>query len=133
MDRVWPRFLLALASTILTAGVAVHAAAFNKVVLAVRHSNLPDFYGRSLKMLWLADSATLLLFAGILVLFAVRPALASRPVLLLLAILPAASAALLYAFLGNFFPGHLLTVVSGAVFIAGLRFPQTRRADGSVT
>jgi len=107
-----PRLLLGTAALLSGLGGVIHAAAFRKALMALGASNLPAFYAGSSKGLWLADSATLLILAAIFGVVAVRPSAASRPVVLLVALIPAATAVLLYMFLGNFFAGHLLLAIA---------------------
>ncbi len=104
-------------------GGPLHAAAFNKAAAILAAANLPPFYTGSLKGLWLADSATLVTLALTFGLIAFRPGLASRPVVLLLALIPAATAGLVYHFVGGFFAAHLLMAAAVAAFIGGLLFP----------
>ena len=129
-----PRFLLAFSSLLMTMGGASHAAAFNRTLAAVATSDLPPFYGGSLRLLWLADSATMFILAALFGLIAARPITATRPVVLLLALIPAATAVLVYTFLGNFFAGHILLVTAVAVFFAGLLFPgvKVQAGDSSI-
>jgi hypothetical protein len=122
MVKPAPRFLLVFASMLLVAGSIFHAVAFNRAVAAVSASNLPAFFGNTFKALWLADSTTLFLLAAVFGLIAARPSAASRPVVALLAFVPAALAVLIYTFLGNFFAGHILVVTAAAVFLASVRF-----------
>jgi hypothetical protein len=128
-----PRLLLAFASLLLTAGAAMHAAAFKRTLAAVATSDLRPFFGNSLKMLWLGDSATLFLLGALFALIAARPSVATRPVVMLLAFIPAATAVLIYVFLGSFFAGHLLMAIAAAAFFAGLQFPGTRVQAAGVT
>ncbi len=125
-----PRLLLAFAALLAAIGAALHASAYEKTVAAVDVSNLAPFFGKSLKALWLGDSATLILVATIFALIAARPSSlatqAIRPVMLLVALIPAATAVLLYVFLGNFFAGHLLLLIAALAFVAGLQFPASR-------
>lgn len=122
-----PRFLLALSSAISALGGAMHAAAFPKALVAIDGSNLPHFYGGSSKGLWLADSATLFILAVIFGLIAARPSLARRPLVILVALIPAATAVLIYTFLGSFIAGHILLVIAALAIAAGSLFP------GSIT
>ncbi len=85
-----PRFLLALASLLSAVGGALHAAAFRKALTAIAASNLPRFYGGSSKGLWLADSATLFILAAVFGLIAARPSSATKQVVVLVALIPAA-------------------------------------------
>ncbi len=126
-----PRFLLAFSSLLMTIGGASHAAAFNRTLTAVATSNLSPFYGGSLKLLWLADSATMFILALLFGLIAAWPNTATRPVVLLLALIPAATAVLVYTFLGAFFAGHILLATGAAVFFAGLLFPGAKVQAGN--
>ncbi len=120
-----PRLLLAVSSLLSAVGGAMHAIAFRKALTAVDASNLPRFYGGSSKGLWLADSATLFILAAIFGVVAARPSTGTRPILMLVALIPAATAILLYTFLGNFFAGHLLLVIAALAFFAGVQFPRS--------
>ncbi len=119
-----PRLLLAFASLLSALGGAIHAAAFRKAQTVITASDLPRFYGGSSKGLWLADSATLFILALIFVLVAARPSTASRSLLMLVALIPAATAVMLYAFLGSFFAGHLLLAIAALAFLGGLLLPR---------
>jgi len=114
------RFLLAAASALLALAGLMHAKAFSGAAAAVAGSNLQSFYAVSLKALWLIDSATLLVLAAVLGLIAVRPGLAGRAVILLLALIPAATAAFQYVFIGRFLPAHLFVAAAVMMIIAGL-------------
>jgi hypothetical protein len=59
-------------------------------------------------------------------LIAVRPSVATRPVAVLLALIPAAIGVLICTFLGGFFAGHILLATAAAVLLAGLQFPGSR-------
>jgi hypothetical protein len=118
-----PRLLLGFSSLILALGAFIHAAAFSRALAAIAKSNLPPFFGTSLKALWLADSTTSLILAATFGLIAARPSAATRSVVLLLALIPTATAVLIYTFLGGFFAGHFLVVPAAAAFVAGLRLP----------
>jgi hypothetical protein len=88
------------------------------------------FYAGSLKALWLADSLTMLTLAGILGWIAAKPSAGTRPILMLIAFIPASTALLLYTFLGNFFPGHLMLLIALLVFVAALQFPRASLIEG---
>ena len=119
------RLLLAGSSLIMALGGPAHAAVFNKAAAILAPANLPPFYTGSFKALWLADSATLVTLALAFGLVAFRPTMASRPVVLLLALIPAATAGLIYHFVGGFFAAHLLMAAALAAFAAGLLYPAT--------
>src|SRR5262245_11390041 len=116
MDLRNPRLLLAMASLLSAAGGSIHAATFRKCQIVITASDLPRFYGGSSKGLWLADSATLLILAAIFGLVAARPSAATRQLVMLVALIPAATAVMLYTFLGGFFAGHLLLVIAALAF-----------------
>src|SRR5712692_8983271 len=97
-----PRLLLAVSSFLSAMGGVAHAAAFRKALTAIAASDLPRFFAGSSKGLWLADSATLFILAGIFGLIAARPSTGTRPIVMLVALIPASTAILLYTFLGNF-------------------------------
>src|SRR5713226_3111008 len=99
MVKRTPRLLLACSALLSLVGGTINAAAFGKALAAIDESNLARFYGASSKGLWLADSATLFILAAIFGLIATRPAMAARPAVLGVALIPAATAILLYTFL----------------------------------
>jgi hypothetical protein len=115
------RLLLAVASLISAMGGAMHALAFRKTAIAVDASNLPHFYASSAKMLWLADSATLLILAILFGLLAARPSTPTGRLVMWVALVPAATAALMYTFLGNFFAEYILLAIAALSFTGGLR------------
>jgi hypothetical protein len=117
MDNPLPRLLFAFSAVVLLVGGLMHAAAFGKAVAAVSVSDLPPFYGNSLKGLWLIDAATLMTLAVAFGCLAARPALATRPIVILLAIIPAATAFFLYKFIGNFLPAHMLVAAAAAALV----------------
>ena len=98
----------------------MHARAFKGALAAVAGSNLPPFYGEAFKALWLIDSATLVTLAIVFALIAARPATGAGNILSLLALIPAATAAFLYFFIGAFLPAHLLMIAAVLAFAAGL-------------
>ena len=120
MTNRLPRILLAASAAILVLGSFMHTAAFNKVVAVVDSSNLPIFYGSSLKALWLIDSATMIVLAVVFTLIAIRPVMARGLAVVLLALVPAATSALLYIFIGMFIPAHMLLASAVMAFLAGL-------------
>ena len=116
----WVRLFLAIAALILIGGAGVHAAAFPKANAAIRASGLPDFYARSARALWLADSTTLAWIGVTCAFLAVRPHSAT-PLVIALTVLPvAATAGLIYWFLGSFPPAHLLAIATAFVMAAAI-------------
>jgi hypothetical protein len=112
------RLLLALASLLMAVGGIMHTLAFPKTLAAAAASNLPPFFAKSLGMLWLSDSAAMFVLALAFAAFAARPALAARPLVAILALLPLANAALLYVFFGPFFAGHIMLATAVLVFLS---------------
>ena len=119
----WSRLLFGLSAALLLLGGWSHAAAYQKVVAAVAGSNLPAYFGNALKALWLMDSSGMFVLAATCGLVAIRPRAASSSVMLLLALIPAATAALLYLFIGRFLGAHLLLVTSVAMLVAAACLP----------
>jgi hypothetical protein len=126
-----PRFLLIFAAVLLITGAASHAAAFNNALPIIDASGLPLFYSHSFKALWLADSATLFVLAAIFAVIAARFQMATRSLLILLALIPIATTILLYTFLGNFFAGHLFLAIAALVILAAVRLPRSAGLTGS--
>jgi hypothetical protein len=116
-----PRVLLGLSSAILLFGGAMHGVAYMlKAASAIGLSNLPPFLASELKVLWMADSTTLISVGATYAFLAVRPQAASGVVVLLITAVPAATTVLLYGFLGGFYAAHLLAAASVMGFAAGL-------------
>lgn len=118
-----PRILLASASVLQLLGGIAHSLAFPKASAALGTVRLPSFFSNSFKALWLADSATMFALAAVLAAIAIRPSAATKPVVLLLGLIPLFVAALIYTFLGAFFAGHLLLATAVLIFAAGLQSP----------
>jgi hypothetical protein len=127
-----PRFLLGFSAVLSVVGGTMHALAFQNALVVIDASSLPRFYAGSAKGLWLADSAILFILAGSFALIAAKPVTATRLPLIALSFVPAATAAMLYTFLGTFYAGHLLLVIAALAFIAALRFPMLAAATRQV-
>jgi hypothetical protein len=121
MNRRTPRLLLAVSAAIFAFGGVMHTTAYvAKASASINAANVPPFLGAELKVLWLADSTTLLALAFLFAFIAVKPTSATRTIVVLLALIPTATAMLLYIFLGPFYAGHLLMAASVMAVIAGL-------------
>ena len=131
MVKTFPRFLLAFAALLLAVGALMHASAFNKILSALAASNLPSFAANSLKVLWLGDSATLLILAAVFGFIAARSSAATKWVIVLLALIPAATAVLIYTFIGNFIGGHILLTAAIMAFVGGLQYPKSAASSQS--
>lgn len=118
------RFLVALSSLVLLAGGAVHAVAYRRFDAALATVSLPPFYANASRGLWLIDSATQLVLSVVFAWIAIRPGSASPVVLALIGLIPAATAVLIYWFLGAFGAAHLLATAAVASFIAAALWPK---------
>lgn len=125
MNTRLPRILLVLAALLLIGGGVFHALAFGKALPIIGSAHLPDLYARFFKALWLCDSTTLIATGLFFALVAARPSIAGRWAIVLVALIPAATAVLVYAFVGNFLPGHILVTASLLAIVAAFRFPRT--------
>jgi hypothetical protein len=124
------RLLLASSAAICMFGGIMHAVAYDrKAAQVISSSGLPKFFAAELKVLWLADTTTLVALSLVFAFIAIKPQTASRAVTMLLAIVPAATALLLYFFLGSFYAAHLLLIASAMVFAAGLKLPAHTSAN----
>src|SRR5438132_13600270 len=109
------RVLLAVSACVFAFGSAMHAIAFaTKAAPEIERAAVPQFFGAELKGLWLTDSTTLLAVGVLCAVIAARPMIASRPVVMLLALLPASTAVVLYVFLGGLCAAQLLMAASAA-------------------
>ncbi|PYK11439.1 MAG: hypothetical protein DME65_07290 [Verrucomicrobia bacterium] len=120
MNNFLSRLLLAFSAALLLFGGAVHTLAFKKATTAVETSNLAPFFAKAFKALWLIDSTMLITSAVVFGLLAARPLMASGAVVVLVALMPAITAALLYFFVGSIVPAHLLVIASALAFLAAL-------------
>lgn len=124
--RRFPRVLLALSAVILGAGGVMHGLAFGELLGALSAAGLNRFYAQSFKVLWLSDSVVLLVLAAVFAYLAIRPEAARGAVVMLLAVIPAMTATLLYRWVGNVVPAHLLLAATVAAVFAGIGY--SRRA-----
>ena len=122
MVKPFAQVLLVFAALLLFTGGVLHAIAFTGASSVLLAAPIPPFYAGSFKALWLIDSATLVSLAGLFSFIALRPKVASRWVLILLALFPAATALLIYTFVGAFFPVYMLAAAAIAVVAAGLQW-----------
>jgi hypothetical protein len=105
------------ATLILAIGAIIHAAAFQKIQEALFISNLTPFPAESLKVLWLANSATCLLVAVFFGWLVVNPSSANHFAVLVVALIPAATAVMIYIFIGSSLGGHLLLAAALSAII----------------
>jgi hypothetical protein len=131
MNKLFSQWLLAFAALVLAIGAVMHASAFNKISSTVASSDLQSFAANSLKVLWLADSTTSLILAAVFGFIAARPLAATRWIIVFLSLIPAATAILIYAFIGNFVGGHIMLAAAVAAFIGGLQYPSSNSSSQS--
>jgi hypothetical protein len=121
MNRLVTRVLLAASAAICALGAIAHAGAYRTAAVpALASAHLPPFFIAELKVLWLGDSTTLGGLALVFAYIAARPRAANGVVTILVAVLPAATAALLYRFLGGFYAAHLLAAAAALAVAAGV-------------
>ncbi len=114
------RFFFVIAALILAGGAVLHASAFHRIQDALFVSNLAPFAANSLKGLWLGDSATCLLIAALFACLAAKPSSATRFAAILMALIPAATAVMIYVFIGSFIGGHILLAAAVAASAGAL-------------
>ena len=114
------RILFAVSALILALGAYVHTSAFGKASAAVAKSDLPEFFGKGLKVLWLQDSALQIIFALVFAALAIRPTAAPKWVVIMLALLLLSTVAFVYSIIGNFIAGHLFLAAAVAAILGAL-------------
>ncbi len=126
MPKRLHRLLLVVSALIFAFSAWLHTSAFGKAQSALEAVALPPFYAHSFAGLWLIDSATLLSLAIVFVVIAAHPALATRWVIVLLALIPASTSALIFVFVGSFPPPYILGFAALLAVLGGLGYPGTR-------
>jgi hypothetical protein len=121
------RILLAFSAILLAFGAWIHTSAFEKVSAAVAKSDLDAFLGKGLKVLWLQDSTIAIVLASVFATAAIRPFAASKGVIVLLGLVPAVTATLVYHFIGNFVAGHIFLTAGIAAILGALLYPPAKR------
>jgi hypothetical protein len=110
--------LLWIAALGLLAIAVLHGMGMASVGAALDRADLQPFVVGAFRAVWLGFSATALLLAVLFAMAAVRRDAVGRAALGLLALVPIASALLVYLFVGPFIGAHLMLAV-GAAGIAG--------------
>lgn len=118
--KVLSRILFAISALILAFGAYVHTSAFGKVSAAVAKSDLPEFFGKGFKVLWLQDSVLQIIFVIIFTVLAIRPMAVPKWVVIMLALLLLGTVAFVYSIIGNFIAGHLFLVAAAAAILGAL-------------
>src|SRR5271168_1463167 len=112
------RLLLTVSAALLASGGVAHALAYAKASAIAEHSTLPRFFSAAFKGLWLSDALSSMVLALIFGLIALRPAMATRPLIMLMAASPIAVAVAIFCTMGNFYAGYLL-LLSGTAALLG--------------
>jgi hypothetical protein len=118
------RILFAISAVILAFGAYVHTSAFNKLSAVVAKSDLPDFFGKGFRVLWLQDSAVQIIFAIVFAVLAIRPSAAPKWIVIMLTVLLLTTVAFVYYFIGNFIAGHLFLTAAAAAILGALLKPE---------
>lgn len=116
------RSLLGLSSAVLAGGAVIHALALPKAAVIATHSTLPAFFVAAFKGLWACDSITSAGFALALGAIASFPTIATRSLVIILALPLFGFTAALFATMGNFFPTYLNLAAATATLVAGLLY-----------
>ena len=119
------RIFFAIAALLLAFGTCVHTSAFGRVSASVAKSNLPDFLGKGLRVLWLQDSAIQLIFAIVFAVLAIKPLAAPRWIVIMLSVLLLTTVASVYYFIGNFIAGHLFLAAAVTAILGALLSPRS--------
>src|SRR5262249_49289908 len=118
--KAFSRILFAVSALILAFGAYVHTSAFGKVSAAVAKSDLPEFFGKGFKVLWLQAGVIQIIFVIVFAVLAIRPSAAPRWIVVMLALLLLTTVAFVYYFIGNFIAGHLFLAASVAAILGAL-------------
>ena len=125
--KIFGRILLAFSAILFAFGAYIHTSAFDRMSDAVAKSDLPPFFGNGFRTLWFQDSILQIVFAIIFALVAIRPAAATRFVVVILGLLPVSTAVLIYHFIVNFVGGHIFLAGGLAAVLGGLMLPGSRQ------
>lgn len=118
--KIFSRILFAVSALLLAFGAFVHTSAFGKVSSVVAKSDLPQFFGKGFKVLWLQDSALQIILAIVFIVLAIKPNAAPRWIVIMLALLLLSTVTLVYSIIGNFIAGHLFLAAALAAIFGAL-------------
>ena len=120
--KLLSRILLGFSAIVFAFGAYIHTSAFGRMSDTVAKSDLPAFFGNGFRTLWLMDSAVQIALALVFAIVAIKPNAATRPLVILVALVPLSTAGFIYYFIGNFVGGHLfVTGALAAIFGALLK------------
>jgi hypothetical protein len=118
--KSFSRILLAFSALVFVLGAWIHTSAFGKLSAAVAKSDLPAFFADGFRVLWLQDSALQIVFAILFTFVAIKPSAATKPIIILIALIPATTATLIYCVIGNFIGGHIFLAGALAAILGAL-------------
>jgi hypothetical protein len=121
--KVLSRVLLAFSAIVFAFGAYIHTSAFGRMSDAVAKSDLPPFFGNGFRTLWLMDSSVQIALALIFAVVAIKRNAATRSIVVLIALVPLATAVFIYHFIGNFIGGHIFLAGGLAAVLGGLMLP----------
>lgn len=112
------RLMLAVAAALLLAAMVLHTMAYSRATTALDATALPAFFVGAFKSLWLIDSVMCGVLGVLYLAVAWKPALGVRAAMALLALMPALTAGIIYAIVGNFFAAHVLLAAAALALAA---------------
>ena len=118
--KISSRILVGFSAILLAVGAHFHTSAFNKTAALIAESNLSAFLGNGVKVLCLQDSVITNVLAIIFAIVAIKPTAAPKWIVIMLALVPIITAALVYHFIGNFFGGHIFLAAGIAAILGTL-------------
>jgi hypothetical protein len=113
--KLFSRLLLAFSAIVLVGGAYLHTSGFNRMSAAVAKSDLVPFVGKGLKVLWLQDSVIAIVLGIIFGTIAARGSAAPRWIIVVLGLIPVATAGFVYHFIG----GHVFLTAGVAAILGG--------------
>ena len=118
--KLLSRILLGFSAIVFAFGAYIHTSAFGRMSDTVAKSDLPAFFGNGFRTLWLMDSAVQIALAMVFAIVAIKPNAATRPLVILVALVPLSTAGFIYYFIGNFVGGHIFLAGGLAAILGAL-------------
>ena len=112
--RTIPQYLFSATTLCLALGATMHTAGFPRPASVIDAAHSLALFGAMQKGLWLCNSVNVVAFALLFGCAAMRPSMVPRPLVLLFTAMLFVLAGLVYATVGSFVGGHLLTAAGPA-------------------
>ncbi|PYL54184.1 MAG: hypothetical protein DMF29_06805 [Verrucomicrobia bacterium] len=125
--RLLSRILLSISAIVFAFGAYIHTSAFGRMSEAVAKSDLLPFFGNGFRTLWLMDSTVQIALALVFAMVAIKPNAATRPIVILIALVPLSTAGFIYYFIGNFVGGHIFLAGGLAAILGALLKPEKKQ------